>query len=225
MNRLIAVILVPPDQLMNFGISLLLAILLGLGIAAVYRYTHRGLNYESSFPATLVLLTPIVTLVMFFIQGDLVLSLGLVGSLSIIRFRTPIKDTRDMVFLFWTIAIGLGVGTHHWTYAVLATLFLALVVSVFYLTKYGRQLQSEYILIVGGAMPYNYQAIEHITGNTPAQVQLRSHEIDGENWELTYEFRFERKLEQRIQQLAGEVRQVEGVRKVSLLTPQLTLPM
>ena len=83
--------------------SLLLSILISLGIAMLYRGTHRGLNYEHSFVNTLVLLAPIVTLVMLFIRGDLVLSLGLVGSLSIIRFRTPIKDSRDMVYIFGSL--------------------------------------------------------------------------------------------------------------------------
>src|SRR5690625_5465921 len=72
------------------------------------------MTYERSFLTTFVLISPIVTMVVYFIQGDLVVSLGLVGSLSIIRFRTPIKDTRDMVFLFWSIAVGLGAGTGNW---------------------------------------------------------------------------------------------------------------
>src|SRR5690625_4025987 len=91
---------VAPEQIINLVISLFLGILLGIGIAYVYKYTHRGMNYERSFLTTIVLISPIVTMVMYFIQGDLVVSLGLVGSLSIIRFRTPIKDTCDMVFLF-----------------------------------------------------------------------------------------------------------------------------
>ncbi|MFW6364252.1 MAG: DUF4956 domain-containing protein, partial [Spirochaeta sp.] len=220
MRPLSEIILVQPEQMINFVLSMSLAVILGLGIASVYRYTHRGMNYESSFLSTLVLLTPIVTMVMFFIQGDLVLSLGLVGSLSIIRFRTPIKDTRDMVFLFWTIAIGLGCGTLHWTYAAMATVFITLLLTFFYRAKYGRQLQTEYILIASGAMPYDFEALEKAVTSTPAQVQMRSHEVDNDNWELTYEFRFDRKLERRIQQLSSEIRSIEGVRKVSLLTPQ-----
>lgn len=211
--------------MVNFGISVLLSVALGLGIATIYRYTHRGMNYESTFLSTIVLLTPIVTLVMFFIQGDLVLSLGLIGSLAIIRFRTPIKDTRDMVFLFWAITVGLGCGTLNWTFAVLATVFISLLLTLFYVIKYGRQLHSEYILIVAGTMPYNYERLEDIVNKTGAHVQLRNHEVDGENWEITYEFRFERKLEKKIQHIVTETREVEGVRKVSLLTPQLTLPM
>jgi len=87
--------------------SLFLAVAVAFLVSQIYKYTHRGLNYELAFMSTLVLLAPIISVVMLFIRGDLVLSLGLIGSLSIIRFRTPIKDTRDMVFLFWVIAVGL----------------------------------------------------------------------------------------------------------------------
>lgn len=224
-DRLLGQLLVPAERLADFGLSMLIAVGLGFAIAAVYRYTHRSMNYESSFLSTLVLLTPIVTLVMFFIQGDLVLSLGLVGSLSIVRFRTPIKDTRDMVFLFWAIVTGLGCGTLHWTLALVSTFFLSLLVSIFYLVKYGRQTHVEYILIVAGTLPYDDRTLNEMVGDTGANVQLRSHEIDGESWELTYEFRFDRMLEERIHAIVAQLRRVDGVEKVSLLTPQLTLPM
>jgi hypothetical protein len=225
MGRLSGIIMVPPEQLLYFAFSLLLAIFLGLWIASIYRFTHRGMNYESSFLSTLVLLTPIVTLVMFFIRGDLVLSLGLVGSLSIIRFRTPIKDTRDMVFLFWSIVTGLGCGTLNWTYVVLAAVVLSLLLSLFYLIRYGRQLHNEYILILAGNSPYDFFRIDDIVHKPGINVQLRNHEIDGDSWELTYEFRFEHHLEDRIQGIVSEVRNEKGIQKVSLLTPQLTLPM
>lgn len=225
MDRLFGIIAIPQEQMVNFIVSLGLSVVLGLSIASIYRYTHRGMNYESGFLSTLVLLTPIVTVVMFFIEGDLVLSLGLVGSLAIIRFRTPVKDTRDMVFLFWSIAVGLGCGTLHWTYAVLSTLFIGFLITLFYLIRYGRQLHSEYILIIGGKTPYDYLSIERVVAKTDIQAQLRNHEIDGETWEITYEFRFNRRLEQKIQQIVKEIQGVKGVKKVSLLTPQLTLPM
>ncbi|THB64531.1 MAG: DUF4956 domain-containing protein [Spirochaetaceae bacterium] len=225
MNRLFGIIFVPPEQILLFLLSLFISILLGLGIAAVYRYTHKGLNYESSFVSTLVLLAPIVCLVMFFIQGELVLSLGLVGSLSIIRFRTPVKDTRDIVFLFWTIAIGLGCGTLHWTYSIAATLIIALLLSLFYLIKYGRQLHCEYILIAGGIKPYDFHQLDSMVKQDGMNVQLRSHELDGDNWEITWEFRFERSLESRIHEINTRLQKASGVKKTSLLTPQLTLPM
>ncbi len=224
-QRLLGIIILPADQLVNFFLSMALALLLGLLIAVVYRLTHRGMNYESGFLSTLALLAPIVTLVMFFIQGDLVLSLGLVGSLSIIRFRTPIKDTRDMVFLFWTIATGLGVGTLNWTVALFATLLLSLFMGAMFLFKYGRPLHAEYILIVSGSDGNRDAEVERVVNGRRANVQLRNHEIDGERWELTYELRLARAYEEDVRQMVGELKRIAGVNRVSLLTPQLSLPM
>ncbi len=225
MERLLGIIILPPEQIVNFFVSMAIAVLLGLLIAAVYRYTHRGMNYESGFLSTLVLLAPIVTVVMFFIQGDLVLSLGLVGSLSIIRFRTPIKDTRDMVYLFWVIAVGLGAGTLNWTASVFATAILALLMTTFYLLRYGRALHAEYILVVTGAHPADENEIEQIVRSRAANVQLRNHEIEGDNWELTYELRFAREKEQAVRTVVDDLQRLGGVNRVSLLTPQLSLPM
>ncbi len=225
MDRLLGIILLPAELLVNVFISMLLAVGLGLVIAAVYRLTHRGMNYESGFLSTLVLLPPIVSIVMLFIQGDLVLSLGLVGSLSIIRFRTPIKDTRDMVYLFWVIAVGLGTGTQNWTVSVLATLFLTIVTSSFYLFKYGRPLHAEYILVISGTTPKGEDEVDRVVRTRQANVQLRNHEVRGEEWELTYELRFAREKEAGVRQVVSELRSLSGVGRVSLLTPQLALPM
>ncbi|MFW5776474.1 MAG: DUF4956 domain-containing protein [Spirochaetota bacterium] len=224
-ERLNSILLVAPEQLTDFGISLVLAVALGFAIAAVYRYTHRSMSYESSFPQTLVLLTPIVTIVMFFIQGDLVLSLGLVGSLSIVRFRTPIKDTKDMVFLFWAIVTGLGCGTLHWTLALLSTGSLSLLMAVFYLARYGRRTHAEYIMIVAGGMPSDEHALSELIGGAGLSAQLRSHEFEGSRWELTYELRVARGSEDRIHQTVSRVRSMQGVEKVSLLAPHLSLPL
>lgn len=225
MNTLIDQILIPADSFLTFIVSMLVAILLGTAIALIYRHTHRGLNYESSFLPTLVVLAPIVTLVMFFIQGDLVLSLGLVGSLSIIRFRTPIKDTRDMAFLFWTIAIGLGVGTQNWTISVLATLILGLLMLVFYLIKYGRPIHSEYILIVSGENHFDDAPMKKLANIAGIDVQLRSREQEGARYEIIFELRFDKTKLEQIDETVQALQATQGVQKVSLLAPQLALPM
>lgn len=225
MDRILGIILLPPEQVVNVVISMALAIVLGLVIAGVYRYTHRGMNYESGFLSTLVLLAPIVAVVMQLIQGDLVLSLGLVGSLAIIRFRTPIKDTRDMVFIFWVIAVGLGAGTLNWTIAVISTLLITIVTTAFYLFKYGRPLHAEYILVVSGTMPRGEEKVDRVVRNRRANVQLRNHEIQGDSWELTYELRFARENEASVRRVVGDLKGLAETEKVSLLTPQLALPM
>ncbi len=225
LDNLLGIILLPPEQVVNVVVSMSLALGLGFVIAAVYRYTHRGMNYESGFLSTLVLLSPIVAVVMHFIQGDLVLSLGLVGSLAIVRFRTPVKDTRDMVFIFWAVAVGLGAGTLNWTVAVIATLLVTIVVTTFYLFQYGRPLHAEYILVVSGSSRGTAEAVDEVVRNREANVQLRNHEVQGGRWELTYELRFAREKEAAVRKVVADLEAMAEVEKVSLLTPQLALPM
>ena len=216
---------IPTGLALNLFVSMALAFGLGLAIALLYRGTHRGLNYEQSFLSTLVLLAPIVAVVMLFIQGDLVLSLGLVGSLSIIRFRTPIKDTRDMVFLFWTIAVGLGCGTNNWTLAVIATVFLSIVISLLYIFEYGRPRHADFVLVVSGTSPYPDKESAEVIKRHSTTSRVRSHEIQGEEWEKVFELRFSKAQEEELDHLITAIQSLQGVRRVSLLAPQLSLPM
>lgn len=225
MPEIIDIFRLDQTTLINFLISIGLAIILGLTIAFIYKWTHKGLNYESSFISTLALLAPIVTLVMFFIQGDLVLSLGLVGSLSIIRFRTPIKDTRDMVFLFWTISVGLGIGTLNWSISILAVVILAVVMVAFYQFRYGRKTHHEYILIVSGQKVFDKKLIESWKENDILSINLRSHEVHRNRFEVVYELAFDKKYMNEIQSMVSNLYDVENIDKVSLLSPQLNLPM
>ncbi|SDB81149.1 Uncharacterized membrane protein YhiD, involved in acid resistance [Pelagirhabdus alkalitolerans] len=212
-------------HIMNLVVSISLAIILGIGIAFVYKYTHRGMNYERSFLTTLVLISPIVTMVMYFIQGDLVISLGLVGSLSIVRFRTPIKDTRDMVFLFWTIAVGLGAGTYNWTVTIVASIIVAIVVTFLFMVKYGTPLHAEFVLVVTGQLDGHSKDLEDIIKRYATNAQVRSHDVHDEHWEIIFELKFLKNQDNPSQDLLNEIKQINGVEKVSLLAPQLALPM
>ena len=92
-----------PDMI----IALVLAFLVGLFIYYIYQKTYRGVMYSASFGVTLVALTMITTLVILAVTSNAVLSLGMVGALSIVRFRTAIKEPLDIAFLFWSIAAGI----------------------------------------------------------------------------------------------------------------------
>lgn len=209
----------------SFIVSVVIAIGLGLLIAFVYQYTHKGMNYERSFISTLIALAPIVTLVMFFIQGDLVLSLGLVGSLSIIRFRTPIKDTKDMVFLFWTIAIGLGAGTLNWSLAIIATIFLSILMVAMFKVKNGKSLHKEYILVVTGEKAFDENLIKPIVEDKNIRMYLRSSDYQGERFEMVFELTFDQHYIHQIHELVKTLKADDNIHKVSLLSPQLALPM
>ena len=205
--------------------SLFLAITISIVISQIYKYTHRGLSFELSFMTTLVLLSPIVSVVMLFIRGDLVLSLGLIGSLSIIRFRTPIKDTRDMVFLFWVIAVGLGCGTYNWSVVVISSIIISLVVILFHIIRYGQSYNVDYVLVVGGNSKYNTKKIYEVINTHTQEITIRSHETEGSHWEIVCEVRFTKLSESSTDSLIDSLKDLEGVNKVSLLAPQISLPV
>ncbi len=218
-------LLIPGRDIFDVVFSLTLAVIIALVISQVYKHTHRGMNFELTFMSTLVLLAPIVTVVMLFIRGDLVLSLGLIGSLSIIRFRTPIKDTRDMVFLFWTIAVGLGAGTYNWTIVIISTIFIAVIMYALYFMKYGRSRNTDFVLVVSGKPQNDGDDVETIIKSYTEEARVRSHESEGGYWETIFELRFPDLTDQRTKMMVKELETLDGIQKVALMAPQLALPV
>ena len=129
-------------MLLNFAAALVLGLIIFVG----YRYSHAGTMYSSKFNVSLVMLTLITTLVMSVIGNNVALSLGMVGALSIVRYRTAIKDSRDTVFIFWCIAVGICCGVSEFKIAGIGTA----VIFVF-LLLFGRiQSNERFLLIVRG---------------------------------------------------------------------------
>lgn len=213
-----------PD-LVDVLFSMALSAIVGLLVSQLYRGTHRGLNYEHTFMASLVMLAPIVTLVMLFIRGDLVLSLGLIGSLSIIRFRTAVKDTRDMVFIFWVIAVGLGAGTYNWSTVLVASLFVMIVVIVLFYFRYGHTRNADFVLALAGLDTYDGEKIRETVQAFSTDARMRSYEMEKENWEVIYELRLEELTSQSADQMILALKEIQGVQNVSLLAPQISLPL
>ena len=97
-------------SILDIAISLILAFGLGVFIFFIYKKTFSGVMYSSSFALTLIALTMITTVVILAVSSNVVLSLGMVGALSIVRFRTAIKEPMDLMFLFWSISVGIICG-------------------------------------------------------------------------------------------------------------------
>ncbi|MAW60191.1 MAG: hypothetical protein CMJ94_05070 [Planctomycetes bacterium] len=114
----------PEAELRSLLLSLTLAFVLGQMVAWVYQRTHSGLSYARSFTQSLVLLMMIVSLVMHVIGDSIVTAFGLIGALAIIRFRNVLKDTRDTVFVFYALVLGLAIGSGRFAAAIVATLCL-----------------------------------------------------------------------------------------------------
>ncbi len=222
---LLEVVAMPRGLTLSLITSLVVALLLSLSIALIYRRTHLSMSYEPTFLSTIVLIAPIVALVMFFIRGDLVLSLGLIGSLSIIRFRTPIKDTRDMIYLFWVIVVGLGCGTENWLMTIVATVFIAIVASALFLLEFGSPKYTDFLLVVTGHNPSHPQETKDAVLRHTIGSRIRSHEVKEDLWEIVYELRFDKQQLSETDQLIKEIKSASSVEKVSLLAPQMALPL
>ena len=118
-------------SILDMAIALVLAFGLGMLIFLVYKKTFAGVMYSSSFGVTLVALTMITTLVILAVTSNVVLSLGMVGALSIVRFRTAIKEPLDIAFLFWSIAVGIVLAAGMIPLAVIGSVVIGVMLLVF----------------------------------------------------------------------------------------------
>lgn len=118
-------------SILDMAIALLLAFGIGLFIFFVYKKTYQGVMYSSSFGTTLIALTMITTVVILAVTSNVVLSLGMVGALSIVRFRAAIKEPLDIAFLFWSIAVGIVLAAGIIPLAVIGSVIIGVILLVF----------------------------------------------------------------------------------------------
>ena len=127
-------------------LNLFLSFFLGLIVSLVYKKTHKGLSYSQSFMITNIFVCLIVCMVIMIIGNSLARAFALVGALSIIRFRTVVKDTKDTAYIFWSLAAGMAAGTGSYFLAIAGTIIITSVAFILYYTNYGSFVKSEFIL-------------------------------------------------------------------------------
>lgn len=151
-------------SILDMALALVLAFGLGLFIFFVYKKTYQGMMYSSSFGTTLIALTMITTVVILAVTSNVVLSLGMVGALSIVRFRTAIKEPLDIAFLFWSIAVGIVLAAGMIPLAVIGSVVIGLILLVFVNRK---QHSSPYIAVLSCAdSAAEKAAVEYLQSKT-----------------------------------------------------------
>lgn len=196
-----------PDML----ITLVLSFALGLFIFLIYKRTFAGVMYSSSFGVTLLALTLITTVVMLAVTSNVVLSLGMVGALSIVRFRTAIKEPMDIAFLFWAIAAGIVLAAGLIPLAVVGSLFVGVVLLVFSRQKNG---ESPYILVVHCADQDVEGQVRALVEARVRRLNLKSKSVAPGQIELNYEVR----LRDADTEFVNELGAMEGVGNVVLVS-------
>lgn len=197
-------------------LSFLLAFVLGQVVAWVYSRTHSGLSYSRSFTQSLVIMTLVVSLVMFVIGNSIVTAFGLLGALALIRFRNVLKDTRDTVFVFISLVVGMAVGTERYLLAIIGTAVLILVVLFLDVTAFGTLGRFDGYLTLRGAKRTN--------GDTERLLRRYCREIKHvssrkEAGSLGEEVVYEIGLRDRSRgdELLAELRAIAGVEHASLM--------
>ena len=196
----------------NILLNLLVSFALALFIYYIYKKTYSGVMYNKNFSITLVMTTLIVTGIMMTITGNLALSLGMVGALSIIRFRTAIKDPKDVTFLFWAVSIGIMNGVSYFQLSVTITAIMGIIMVL--MAKRIPAMQMPYILMVKFSK-LNEEKLEAILKKNCSRFRTRSSSLSDSEGEKTIEARVKKGKES---SLIKETKALKGVNRVVLFT-------
>lgn len=198
-------------SILDTAIAMILAFCIGLFIFMVYKKTFNGVLYSSSFGVSLMAMTLITTFVILAVTSNVVLSLGMVGALSIVRFRTAVKEPLDIAYLFWAIASGIVLGAGMIPLAVIGTVLIGILMLVFVNRKPG---ESPYIVIVRCLDEASEKkCMEEVKAATRKQV-VKSKTVTADSIELTVEVRL-REMET---EFVNHLMKLEGVQSAVLVS-------
>ena len=206
-------------SVLDITIALTLSFLLNAFIGYIYMKTHKGTSYTQSYVHTLVMMGMIIAIIMLIVGSNIARAFSLVGALSIIRFRNAVKETRDVGFIFFAMAIGMAMGTKFYLLGIIATAVISAVVMIMYkFNWYARPITSQ-ILKVQLDNVTDFEIIfDTILAKYTTSSELIS--IDSVRWgaltELVYSINMEQKVNK--QELISAIKSINGNQKVSLIT-------
>ncbi len=203
------------DVLMN----LLVALFCGTIISLLYRFTYKGLNYSASFAVSMIMLTMITSVVIMVIGNTLARAFGMVGAMSIIRFRTAVKDATDIMFIFFALSIGLAAGVQMYTVAIFGTLFISFIFLVINQFDFGLARKREYLLqILTDAKDLSGEAIDSIIKKHSSRRKMVNMKALGEEGNEMMELSFHvfLKSEEQGNQMLRELKTNADVKSVNL---------
>ena len=200
-------------------INLMLAFILGMAISWVYKTTHSGLSYSQSFMLTSIFVAVIVCMVIMVIGNNLARAFALVGALSIIRFRTVVKDTKDTAYIFWALAAGMAAGTGSYFLAIAGSLVMALIAYALNITNYGSIHKSEFILQfrINNDDSDSHQEYVNTISKYAKKSTLLHVEPSGDNKTSKMSFDIVMKKDEDQNKFASEISAVTGISEVGLV--------
>lgn len=189
---------------------LLIAFLVSLIIFITYKNTYTGVMYNPRFNVSLIMITMITTIVMVVIGSNISVSLGMVGALSIIRFRTAVKDPRDTAFIFWGVVSGLACGTQNYTIVIAGSIFICLILFIF---KKIAVADNKYTVIIRGTN-ISIEEVESKLMTVNKDFKCKGKYINKTSVELIYDTKIKKKIND---EFIEELNSVSGVETINIV--------
>ena len=199
----------PAVTMGDIAAALGMAAVLALYIYLIYKLVTRSAFYSRDFNKSLAMLPVITAGILLAMQSSFVISLGSVGALSIVRFRNAVKDPMDLVFLFWSISIGIVCGARLYSIAIIASLVVTVLVFLLDLVPAGK---APFLLVVNGSDPNVEHALEPVLHRFAKSCRVKSRNLTAQGVDLIVELRTSKEA-----QLVQACAVVPGVESVSLL--------
>lgn len=195
----------------EIALTLLVAFVVGLLIYQIYKRSYQSVVYTKSFSMSLVMMTMITALVIMAVTSNVVLSLGMVGALSIVRFRAAIKDPMDIVFMFWSIAAGIVAGAGFYTLALVASIVVGGIILIF---SGNMTEDTPYLFVVRFKQDVDEEKILNKVKATAQRYFVKSKIIDKDHIEFTIELR----IKKNEMAFVNEVNQIPSVTHATLVS-------
>lgn len=206
-------------DVMTIVMNNIVAMVASFFIMFVYKITYSGVAYSKKFNVTLGAITITTTMIMGVISNNIALSLGMVGALSIIRFRTAIKDVRDAAFIFWAIAVGIGCGVSQYTLVGVGSIFLFL----FMIFTKQSVSSGQQLLIIQSKLGAQNQVETTVDTHFNEKAHLTVKNVSKDSCELVYRVKentLKKANEKQMVDIAQRLMKIEGVIRVNLVEQQ-----
>ena len=201
------------QTVLNFAAAAIIACLIYIS----YRASHSGVVYSERFNVSLVMLTLISTLVMNVIGNNIALSLGMVGALSIVRFRTAIKDPRDTAYIFWAIAVGICCGVSDYMIAAIGSVIILLFLLLFGFVRNNERI----MVIINGSSEAQEEIEKRMEQLFAGRALLRVHNVSMEEQVSEYIYEISDKIMRKSENVNGSLHknlsEVKGISNISIV--------
>lgn len=196
--------------------NILFAFAMSMVIVWLWKRTHKGLSYSQSFAFTIVILGPLAATVMMIVQNNLIGAFALLGAFSLIRFRTIIKETRDVAFLFFSLTAGVAAGTNNYAIALIATFVISGIVLWLYSRNFGSGEKTGFVLTLETSDIFRPETLDETLQQYTRHAELLHAKRSPEESEYAYSLHF--KNASLTHAFMADLRMVPGITRSHLIT-------